>query len=1050
MIKISKAGSGTVDYLADAETAHNSNPDLAFDTERFSRYLSEQGIKPETMDFKAYENYLNQENSHYEAKMSGGLADLWNIKYSKKVFSELKSGKSPIGNDEFEKIHGYKLKKSKNLINIKENQQTGLSMLSTVPKSVSIHFAKGSQDERDRINSALEKTNEMMYAEYAKQLKPSCKKGEYQDFDPQQTKWLVMSFTHYEDRGLDPHLHKHDEGVPFAEFSLYKHDKDGNRMKDDKGNYVFEKKMLAIDPEQIFKRQLENSAMHDGLLNSELQKAGFKTEAMTTEDGFETFRIAGYTRSQELSMSKRQAEIEAFIEEQKEKGNYFSSTVQAEAAFADKVRRNTQNEKIHHNANEILEIVKNEVNKNISIAEQESIDEVQKTARQEYKEIDYKKILSTAGFETDGVIEETKLRKAIIQELKYSKQFNSVEDFNKSIENTIKTLSMKENGKDRLIKMEDGRFTKLDIVLNERLLKENIEVIKNTLNIPSIEERENSRKILAKFVSEARENKKPLKDGQLEACKNIVEDKAITLVIGDAGTGKTSSVIKFANLFHSKNGKKVFGISTQTKTSRALTEANIEEQNCLNTKQFIAKAFDLNTGEIKPKFLSENKNSVLIFDEAGMIGAEDYRKITDWARQSNSQLLLVGDQKQLQSVSYGNAFVQIQNQLDKNDISRLQENTRQKNEVAKEIAEGYRDKDIDKVFENLEKNNLLVKDKDNSKLADKLCADYLADKEESKIIVCGLNSEIDYINDKIRNALIKQGNSGIDYKNQVSIEVERKSGLSVVKQERGFCKGDRIVFLQNFKDKSNKSANLFNNAEQGIIQKIEIAKNGHFNIEVKIGSEKDGFRTVKFNSGEYNKFNHCFAISSHKSQGVTVKNTYHLGNPNTSAQKCYVDGSRHENQYKLYINENDIEKYKKNAVKEAVKATTLDDDACQKSADEFIQMKAQAKRGLPKPMPENLQKKTDKNGLLDIANAIYKKKQELEREEQFRQYKEKEAKDAELIVLKTKQEVLRAKFQLEEKMKEEARIRAAEKMSADLVENLKLSSQKTRSKKLKM
>jgi ATP-dependent exoDNAse (exonuclease V) alpha subunit len=1055
MIKISKAGSGTVDYLADAETAHNSN-DLAFDTERLTKYLKEQGIKPDQMDFKAYEGYLNQENSHYEAKMSGGLAELWNIKYSKKIFSELKSGKSPLQDSDFEKLHGYKLKKSKNLINIKENQQTGLSMLSTVPKSVSIHFARGSQEERDRINSALEKTNEMMYAEYAKQLKPSCRKGEYQDFDPQQTKWLVMSFTHYEDRGLDPHLHKHDEGVPFAEFALYKHDANGNRIIDEKGNYIFEKKMLAIDPEQIFKRQLENSAMHDGLLNSELQKAGFKTEPMVTEDGFDTFRIAGYTRTQELSMSKRQAEIEVFIEEQKEKGNYFSSTVQAEAAFADKVRRNTQNEKIHHNATEILEIVKDEVNKNISLAEQENIDKVQKTAKQEYKEIDYKKILSTAGFETDGVIEETKLRKAIIQELKFSRQFHSVGDFNDSIENTIKTLSMRENGKDRIIKMDDGKFTRIDIVLNERLLKENINSLKDKSVIPTIAESEKFGKVLEEFIAEAKENKRPLKDGQLEACKNIIENKAVTLVIGDAGTGKTSSVIKFANKFHSENGKKVFGISTQTKTSKALTEANIAEKNCLNTKQFIAKAFDANTGEIKTKFLSENKDSVLIFDEAGMIGTEDYRKITDWVRKSNSQLLLVGDQKQLQSVSYGNAFVQIQSQLDKNDISRLQENTRQKNEVAKDIAEGYRDKDIDKVFNSLEKNNLLVKDRDSNKLADKLCADYLSDKEESKIIVCGLNSEIDYINDKIREALIKQGNSGIDYKNQVSIEVERKSGLSVVKQDRGFCKGDKIVFLQNFKDKNDKSANLFNNAEQGIIQKIESAKNGHFNIEVKIGSEKDGFRTVKFNSGEYNKFNHCFAISSHKSQGVTVKNTYHLGNPNTSSQKSYVDGSRHENQYKLYINENDIERYKKNAVKEAVKATTLNDSACQKSADEYIQIKAQQNRGSAKPMPVYMQKNVNKDGLLKHADAVSKKKQELEKEEQLRQYKEKEARETELLKVTRKQEELRQKFKLEEQMKEEAIAKASIQMSKDLMAGLdakKLEAQKrdlARRRKIKM
>lgn len=978
MFKINKS-KATVDYLADAEFAHSQNKSLALDTEKLAKYLSKEGIKSDKLTPEIFGKYLEQENNHYGAKFTGGLADLWNLEYSKENFAALMSGHCPKSPEEFKELHGYKLKTTGKLINSSQNQQAGTDLLSAVPKSISIEFARSSKDKRDKIYFATEKTDSQMFDLLAKQIKPSCKKGEYQDFLPEKTKIFVASFTHYEDRGLDPHLHRHHSLMNFAEFEF----KDGT------------KKILAIDPEKAFKCQLENSAFYDTLLNSNLQKEGFITEPCETEQGHKTFRIKGYTREQELSMSKRKTEIKDFVDEQKKLGNYFSSSSQEDTAFEESVRANTAKVKVTHNCDEILEIIKNEAEKNISNKEFSEIDRIQNEGRQKFVDTDYLKIMKAQQLETNGVIDETKLKTSIIQELRFLKVFDNPEDLSKEVDKAISVLSSEAMGENRLIKMSSGKFTRLDIAVNEKVLNNNIEWLQSTSREISTLEEKSNRRTLSDFIKENNLTGFKLNSGQVEACKLIIKESNVSLVIGDAGTGKTSTLIKFANEFYTKKNKKVFGISTGTSTSKDLAEANVKSQNCLNTKQFISNAFNKDTGEIKPSFLEENKGSVLILDEAGMIGAEDYRKITDWAKKSSSKIVLVGDQKQLAAVSYGNSFVAIQNILEKSNTARLEENCRQRNQSAKDVAEGYRDKDIEKVFKALDKEGWLTTAKTDRDIAEALCKDYLADKSKSKIIICGVNAEIDFINDTIRKEFIKSEaqkeksdksyKSNFDYKNSHSIKVERKSGTHTNSYERSFCKGDEVVFLENYKDKDKKFQ--IDNSNRGVIKEIEPLKNGYHKLTVEINK-----KTVSFSTKDYKKFNHCFAISSHKSQGKTVDNTYHLGNSFTSNNKSYVDGSRHKDTYKLYLKQDEVEKFKRNAIKEQIKETTINDDNCKIAVSDYIKEKATKNRQLSPVAPKEVIKSIDKDELKARAlrahtNTI--QQQELERKAQEKAIAEK-------------------------------------------------------------
>jgi len=281
LVQKSKVGSST-EYLANAENEHNKY-DIDFNSPKLEDYLKEQNIdvrkNPTSLTKEVYSKYLEQQNNHYKAQFIGRLAEEWNLKeYSREAFTDLMSNKLPKG---VVLPDGVKIKKNGNIITTTEKAQTGTDTVSNAPKSVSIEFARGNKETKDKLVRALNTTTAQIFYKIEKQVKPSCKKGEYQDFVPGSAKLLITTFTHYENRGyidengerrLEPNLHTHNELKNYAEFEVYKHDKEGNRIKDENGNFLTEKKILAIDPEEVFKRQLENSANFDTLLNSRRTK----------------------------------------------------------------------------------------------------------------------------------------------------------------------------------------------------------------------------------------------------------------------------------------------------------------------------------------------------------------------------------------------------------------------------------------------------------------------------------------------------------------------------------------------------------------------------------------------------------------------------------------------------------------------------------------------------------------------------------------------------------------------------------------------------------
>src|SRR5512135_1295735 len=177
--------------------------------------------------------------------------------------------------------------------------------------------------------------------------------------------------------------------------------------------------------------------------------------------------------------------------------------------------------------------------------------------------------------------------------------------------------------------------------------------------------------------------KPTLKTEQKEATKHITQGKGcVKCVSGWAGTGKTY-MLDTARLAWEAEGYRVLGCALSGKAAEELSKgANIESVT-------IAKLiYDLdNPG--RNNRLTLDRRTVLVVDEAGMIGTRALHRLMTEADRAGLRLVLVGDAKQLQSIDAGGGFAGLSKRL---GFAELKEITRQRDpedrHAVRDFAEG--------------------------------------------------------------------------------------------------------------------------------------------------------------------------------------------------------------------------------------------------------------------------------------------------------------------------------------------------------------------------
>lgn len=361
-----------------------------------------------------------------------------------------------------------------------------------------------------------------------------------------------------------------------------------------------------------------------------------------------------------------------------------------------------------------------------------------------------------------------------------------------------------------------------------------------------------------------------LKPDQREMVRRLLAGREdIAVVIGEAGTGKSFATVAAAEGWAQAG----FELRVAAPTWRA---ANVLSAEGLEAMTVAGLLRDLDRGE-----LGLSSRSVLLVDEAAMVGSEHLARVIGHADQAGAKLVLVGDPEQLGPIEAGGLFSAT---AERTEPVHLEDVIRHNHELdrdaAKLIREGqgrealslYRSEERVTVAGNAEERRMaMVKDWWQS----------FAEGEDA-LMVAKRNSEVERLNATARELVRSEGRLGSE-----QVEV---GGTP-------FAAGDQVITRIN-----DRRAGIYNrerwevasvDAEQRrvVLDGIDQAR------RVEVGPDYLSQTTL---GGEAPALQHAYAVTTYCAQGATVDRAYVMADPSMDKQEFYVATSRTREQTYLY------------------------------------------------------------------------------------------------------------------------------------------------------
>lgn len=385
---------------------------------------------------------------------------------------------------------------------------------------------------------------------------------------------------------------------------------------------------------------------------------------------------------------------------------------------------------------------------------------------------------------------------------------------------------------------------------------------------------------------------------QKAALKHVCEAPgAVKIVEGMAGTGK-SYMLGAAREAWEASGFEVIGTALAGKAA-----AGLQDGAGITSQTGHSLLFQLDSGD---RELSSK--SILVIDEAGMMGSRQLARLLDYANQAGAKVVLVGDSQQLQPIDAGGAFRLLSERL---GAARLENIVRQKNAGDRQIVRQFADGKAAEAMQSMRERGLLKTTETRAQAMQEMVRDWAQARDPSKpgesLMLAATRSEVAQLNLMSRQTLKAEGRLA------GGLQAPTASGM------KEFAVGERVIFLKN------NSVLGVKNGELGTIQSLKFDKEGR----VEITARHDNGQPIKFTVGEekgqFDSFDHGYAMTVHKSQGVTVDRVFALPSESMSSSEwTYVAMSRHRLEARLYATRDSIEGLAKTMSCAQGKDTSLD------------------------------------------------------------------------------------------------------------------------------
>lgn len=214
--------------------------------------------------------------------------------------------------------------------------------------------------------------------------------------------------------------------------------------------------------------------------------------------------------------------------------------------------------------------------------------------------------------------------------------------------------------------------------------------------------------------------------GQLAAARALLRSKDfVTVLVGDAGTGKTTVLSAIEDAHVRTGGQRFVPLAPTTRAREALADAGFDHADTVQ-RFLVSETLQMQAAQ-----------RVLLVDEAGLLSTEQLDGLTRIADNLRARLLLVGDTKQHYSVQRGDALRNVIKHTT-TPVVRLSEVLRQRDESDRHFSRLLAGGDVTEAFFYAARRGMMHETRDDALLfaeAAEHYADNLARGIETLVVI---------------------------------------------------------------------------------------------------------------------------------------------------------------------------------------------------------------------------------------------------------------------------------------------------------------------------
>ena len=277
-----------------------------------------------------------------------------------------------------------------------------------------------------------------------------------------------------------------------------------------------------------------------------------------------------------------------------------------------------------------------------------------------------------------------------------------------------------------------------------------------------------------------------LTPGQRAAAGTILGNRDfLSVLIGDAGTGKTTVLSAIENAHVATGGRRFIPLAPTTRARDAMREAGFTDADTV--QRFL----------VSEAMQAQAARRVVLVDEAGLLSTQQLDQLTKVAHDWQARVLLVGDTKQHYSVQRGDALRNVIKHSG-TPVVRLAEVLRQRSESDRRFSRLLAAGSVAEAFEFADRRGMIRETPDDAAMFERAAEHYARNRVQGveTLVVIPFWEEIERFNAHVRPALRRVGLLGAE-------EVMRDAVVPLTWTEEQkthwdqYQPGDRLLFMRD-------------------------------------------------------------------------------------------------------------------------------------------------------------------------------------------------------------------------------------------------------------